>query len=200
MKGGSARGPARTGAVDGGSTKQHSRSSDRILRAISDQHLYGLVLQGNCNTSLCMPNKLLLLGEDRTRISRTGRATRAKRSTLRAAPFVLVPLLLLGLVYYVYVQELPSAELKAGSGQQFLSRSGTALWKQQPSAGGRVACARGVSPRHLFQYCCTGSFVCSDGSEISCAWVNDDYCDCLDGSDEPGTPACSHTKVCCCHA
>lgn len=34
-------------------------------------------------------------------------------------------------------------------------------------------------------------FNCVDGSSaIPFVYVNDDYCDCPDGSDEPGTPAC----------
>jgi hypothetical protein len=38
----------------------------------------------------------------------------------------------------------------------------------------------------------TTEFVCKDGSKtISLQQVNDDFCDCADGSDEPGTAACS---------
>lgn len=41
-------------------------------------------------------------------------------------------------------------------------------------------------------------FKCKDGSQrIPLSKVNDDYCDCLDGSDEPGTSACSNGKFFC---
>jgi len=36
------------------------------------------------------------------------------------------------------------------------------------------------------------SIVCADGSF---GYINDDYCDCADGSDEPSTSACSHILV-----
>ena len=34
-------------------------------------------------------------------------------------------------------------------------------------------------------------FTCNDGSVIDLSRVNDDYCDCISGEDEPGTSACS---------
>lgn len=46
----------------------------------------------------------------------------------------------------------------------------------------------GVHPSSLSKYKPEGSrWTCLDGSKtISWTAVNDDYCDCLDGSDEPG--------------
>ena len=34
------------------------------------------------------------------------------------------------------------------------------------------------------------SFACDGGKQLADDWVNDDYCDCTDGSDEPRTGAC----------
>eukprot|EP00056_Hartaetosiga_gracilis_P019488 m.14428 g.14428 ORF g.14428 m.14428 type:complete len:469 (+) comp7726_c0_seq1:75-1481(+) len=49
---------------------------------------------------------------------------------------------------------------------------------------------RGVSPQDYSRYEESDRFVCGDGSEIARDAINDDYCDCEDGSDEPGTSAC----------
>ncbi|KAF9299531.1 hypothetical protein BGZ74_008889 [Mortierella antarctica] len=54
---------------------------------------------------------------------------------------------------------------------------------------------RGVAPSDLQRYAPNekGQWTCLDSSKtISFSAVNDDYCDCLDGSDEPGTSACGN--------
>ncbi|KAK9822351.1 hypothetical protein WJX74_010977 [Apatococcus lobatus] len=52
---------------------------------------------------------------------------------------------------------------------------------------------RGIDPALAASYSPQqGSFTCLDGrSQISTDRLNDDYCDCIDGSDEPGTSACA---------
>lgn len=59
----------------------------------------------------------------------------------------------------------------------------------------------GLNPEHE-EYFSTaksaGKFTCLDNSlTISWSSVNDDYCDCKDGSDEPGTSACSNSIFFC---
>lgn len=50
---------------------------------------------------------------------------------------------------------------------------------------------RGVSLSKASLYIPTKDFTCFDGTvTIPFSYVNDDYCDCFDGSDEPGTSAC----------
>lgn len=52
---------------------------------------------------------------------------------------------------------------------------------------------RGVHPDNSKFYKSGRDFTCLDGSTtIPFSLVNDDYCDCRDGSDEPGTSACSN--------
>lgn len=59
------------------------------------------------------------------------------------------------------------------------------------SAQTEVPRPRGVSLSKASLYSPTKDFTCFDGSStIPFTYVNDDYCDCFDGSDEPGTSAC----------
>ncbi|KAH9844788.1 Glucosidase II beta subunit-like protein [Teratosphaeria destructans] len=59
------------------------------------------------------------------------------------------------------------------------------------SEGGRP---RGVGPEFAKFYKDATTFTCISNPSLSfpAARVNDDYCDCPDGSDEPGTAACAH--------
>ena len=62
-----------------------------------------------------------------------------------------------------------------------------------------AASVRGVQPNLASQYSTSAAaFKCLDGSKtIKVDRVNDDYCDCIDGSDEPGTAACSNGRFYC---
>lgn len=54
---------------------------------------------------------------------------------------------------------------------------------------------RGVPPSkaHLYTQSTSKTWKCLDGSlTIPYSALNDDYCDCPDGSDEPGTSACAN--------
>lgn len=57
---------------------------------------------------------------------------------------------------------------------------------------------RGLHPDRKEFYKAGRDFTCLDGSAtVPFALVNDDYCDCRDGSDEPGTSACPTAKFYC---
>ncbi|KAG7386991.1 hypothetical protein PHYPSEUDO_014867 [Phytophthora pseudosyringae] len=61
------------------------------------------------------------------------------------------------------------------------------------------ACARasdwrGISPELQHKLRAVSSFTCDNGGQrLELSRLNDNFCDCADGSDEPGTSACSHT-------
>eukprot|EP00043_Microstomoeca_roanoka_P025753 m.9769 g.9769 ORF g.9769 m.9769 type:complete len:474 (+) comp5818_c0_seq1:86-1507(+) len=58
---------------------------------------------------------------------------------------------------------------------------------------------KGVKPENLSRYQPhDGNFACLDGSAfLQFSSVNDDFCDCKDGSDEPGTSACANGEFYC---
>ncbi|XP_017879297.1 glucosidase 2 subunit beta [Ceratina calcarata] len=65
-------------------------------------------------------------------------------------------------------------------------------------AGSKVLQIRGIPVAKNSLYSADRDFQCLDGSLlIPFAQVNDDYCDCADGSDEPGTPACTNGSFYC---
>lgn len=60
---------------------------------------------------------------------------------------------------------------------------------------------RGVSVEQASLYASTDYFVCLDGKKkLNRSKLNDDFCDCDDGSDEPGTSACPNAKFYCLNA
>ncbi|CAO3638411.1 unnamed protein product [Mucor hiemalis] len=64
----------------------------------------------------------------------------------------------------------------------------------------RAANIKGVDPEKLDLYKPHNgnTWTCLDGSKtIPYSAINDDYCDCVDGSDEPGTSACPNSFFYC---
>ncbi|XP_022995745.1 glucosidase 2 subunit beta [Cucurbita maxima] len=57
---------------------------------------------------------------------------------------------------------------------------------------------RGISPQDVMYYKSSDVIKCRDGSnKFTKAQLNDNYCDCPDGTDEPGTSACPNGKFYC---
>ncbi|KAL6754229.1 hypothetical protein V8C86DRAFT_1791960 [Haematococcus lacustris] len=81
------------------------------------------------------------------------------------------------------------------------ARAAWALLALLAASVASVAVPRGVAPDKAHHYSGAGNvFTCLDGASVKIPFsrVNDNYCDCqADGSDEPGTAACSHGSFYC---
>lgn len=79
------------------------------------------------------------------------------------------------------------------------------MWKRQEMMRGllmsvmviAVVCTRGAEAvRAQHEYTTAANFLCDNGKRsLPATSVNDDFCDCVDGSDEPGTAACSGVRT-----
>lgn len=80
----------------------------------------------------------------------------------------------------------------------FSSKAGTPKIDETPTAIESLTPLTGVSP-HLSEKYSSETFKCDGNTKtISIKEVNDEFCDCKDGSDEPGTNAC-HIGTFYCH-
>lgn len=56
---------------------------------------------------------------------------------------------------------------------------------------------RGLSPEQRERWEASGLKCAGSGVQLTLARINDDYCDCADGTDEPGTSACANGRFWC---
>ena len=67
----------------------------------------------------------------------------------------------------------------------------TGIFQQQHAASAQISATRGVNPDRATLYYSSTTYKCDQGQRLlQINQVNDDYCDCEDGTDEPGTSAC----------
>jgi protein kinase C substrate 80K-H len=96
------------------------------------------------------------------------------------------------------VRPTPSSRLLLrNTAQVFFVATLLVSWLKGAPAGATAAQTRGVRPDQQALYVPDQALSCKssvDGNTISLphSRINDDFCDCADGKDEPGTAACSY--------
>ncbi|KAJ8921544.1 hypothetical protein NQ315_003164 [Exocentrus adspersus] len=112
--------------------------------------------------------------------------------TRRRISFFLIPLLLISSVFILY-QTVMFIQINNESNVDLTGTATTkALYKPNP--------IRGIHDQETSFYISNSEnkFTCIKSLEIiDFGKVNDDYCDCLDGTDEPGTSACPNGRFFC---
>ncbi|XP_055373857.1 glucosidase 2 subunit beta [Condylostylus longicornis] len=137
-----------------------------------------------------------------------------KRENMFYKPFykqktklILMLIFLLGIVFFIYqaiyINQLPITStplnMNASSIYKDLSFTSTSS-KYIKETEIELHIIRGIRFRDYDSYKKNfdNSFYCLDGSKsIPYKYLNDDYCDCSDGSDEPSTNACANGKFYC---
>lgn len=77
-----------------------------------------------------------------------------------------------------------------------IAKCGHRMFGIASEASWNYYCMLASAPSKNQTHTSTMLFPCRNGKQfIALSYVNDDYCDCDDGSDEPGTSACSNIKV-----
>ncbi|GMH32233.1 hypothetical protein BSKO_00067 [Bryopsis sp. KO-2023] len=97
-------------------------------------------------------------------------------------------------LYLVYVLSLSTSGVRMVRGFLVLALAAFVQW-----SGVSGSNIRGLAPDLRQKYSNSkGEFACFDGvGVVPFDAVNDDYCDCQDGSDEPGTSACGNGEFYC---
>lgn len=141
----------------------------------------------------------------KTEVSWKRRFLRYRFKYILVCTFVVIVMFMLNLL--VYLKELNQeavGKLIVGTirdTHRVIAGNRASKWDQPQHSklirdkNGRTVSLRGTRDKDISKYLpnVDGKFVCfASKKEIDFLKINDDYCDCSDGSDEPGTNACNN--------